>query len=64
MHAFKQNDYTAAVSCQDLYGGWLLMDGFEFVVCTDLGTVRDMRGQDFIDQCEHQQCWDETLLKD
>ena len=62
MFTFNENDYTAAVSCQDFYGGWLLIDGLKFLVCTDIGTVRAMRGQNFIDQCEDQQCWDETKL--
>ena len=40
------------------------MGMFGFVVCDDPGTIKDIRGQDFIDECERQQCWDETLLKE
>lgn len=62
MRVFDQNDYAGAVSYQEKFGGWLLIDGFDFFVCDNFGTVRDMRGQDFIDHCEAHQCWDETKL--
>lgn len=45
-------------------GGWLLDLGpahaAEYLVTDDEGVVRDLRGQDFVDSCQHLQCWDET----
>ena len=61
-------DYDKATKCADLLGGWVLVDNtmgmFGFVVCDDPGTIKDIRGQDFIDECERQQRWDETLLQE
>jgi len=56
-------DYDKAKEYADLLGGWVLMDD-GFIVCDDPGIVKDLRGQEWMDECERQQCWDETLLKE
>ena len=54
-----------AARFHNLTGGWLLIksDGW-FQVETDEGIVKDLRGEDWMDECTRQQCWDETLLKE
>lgn len=47
-------------------GGWLLdlgfVEGHIYMVTDDERIVDDLRGQDFIDGCQHLQYWDETQL--
>ena len=50
-----------------LHGGWLLqvaqtssLGPAVYMACWDEGTVKDMRGQKYIDACLEHQCWDET----
>lgn len=57
-------DYTNAQAYHDFMGGWLLIVAEGYWVCDDPGTVKDVYGQEFLDECERQQCWDETLLKE
>ena len=54
-----------AARFHDLMGGWLLInsDGW-FQVETDEGVVKDLRGEEWMDECDRQQCWDETMLKE
>jgi|11BtaG_2_1085332.scaffolds.fasta_scaffold05811_8 hypothetical protein len=54
-----------AVRSHDLMGGWILIEvSGRYQVYSNPSTVKDLRGQGFIDECERQQCWDETLLKE
>lgn len=63
LHVDDFQDLENAQAYHEFLGGWLLMiDGYW--VCDDPDTIKDVRGQDFIDECERQQCWDETLLKE
>ena len=63
LHVDDFQDLENAQSYHEWLGGWLLMiDGYW--VCDDPGTVKDLRGQEWMDECERQQCWDETLLKE
>ena len=57
-------DYAVAKELQGIKGGWLLIVEEGYWVCDDPGTVKDLRGEEFLDECERQQCWDETLLKE
>lgn len=42
-------------------GGWLLhMGDGNYLVTDDEGTVRGLRGNDYVSDCERLQCWDET----
>lgn len=57
--------YEDAAKFHDFMGGWLLvMSGGLFQVETDCGVVKDLRGCEWMDECDRQQCWDETLLQE
>lgn len=61
MTHLNTRDLDAARATLDDVGGWLLDLGEgNYLVTDDEGTVRDIRGQDFIDRCEAAQQWDET----
>ena len=62
VHTFK--DYPNAQAYHDFLGGWLLIVAEGHWVCDDPGIVKDLRGEDWMDECVRQQCWDETLLKE
>ena len=57
-------NYAVAKELQAIKGGWLMIVDEGYWVCNDPGIVKDLRGQEFLDECERQQCWDETLLKE
>jgi|DEB0MinimDraft_10_1074344.scaffolds.fasta_scaffold34887_3 hypothetical protein len=57
-------DYPNAQAYHDFLGGWLLIETDGYWVCDDPGIVKDLRGEDWMDECVRQQCWDETLLKE
>lgn len=62
-HVDDFQDHQNAQAYHEFLGGWLLViDGYW--VCDDPGTIKDLRGQEWMDECERQQCWDETLLKE
>ena len=63
-HVDNFQDLENAQAYHGWLGGWLLIVAEGYWVCDDPGIVKDVYGQDFLDQCERQQCWDETLLKE
>ena len=69
------NDLAEAQQYHAELGGWLLQTahlsvnphmkhGDEFTVTDDVGLVKDLRGEGFIEQCEKAECWDETLSEE
>jgi len=57
-------DYPNAQTYHDFMGGWLLIVAEGYWVCDDPGIVKDVYGQEFLDECERQHCFDQTLLKE
>ena len=61
MH-INTSDLTEARAVHGDLGGWLLDIGDgQYLVTDDEGTVRDLRGIDYLATCESQQRWDETV---
>lgn len=55
-------DIDAARAFLTEQGGWLLdLGNGHYLATDDEGTVRDLRGDAFIANCETQQRWDETV---
>jgi hypothetical protein len=57
---FPLSNTNAARRWLEKHGGWLLTDGDRIVATDDAGIVRDLRGDQYIADCEAKQNWDET----